>query len=76
MSRHGGAHGSGEDRTLEEVATPSGDVPHLDETVGPHSPASDDVRLSANDVTTAGVIEARADIQERGRRLEDESTPP
>lgn len=75
MSPHGGAHGSGEDRTLEEMATASGDVPHLDETVGPHSAASDDVRLSANDVTTAGVIAARADIQERGRGLADESTP-
>ena len=50
-------------------------TPRLDETVGPHSPASDDVRLSANDVTTDGVIEAREDIQERGRAAEGAAPP-
>lgn len=75
MSAHGDAHGPDGDGTLEDVGTPPGATPHLDETVGPHSPASDDVRLTANDVTTEGVIAARVDIEQRERALEEEQTP-
>ena len=75
MSAHGDAHGTDGDRTLDEVRTPPGATPHLDETVGPHSPASDDVRLSASDVTTEGVMAARVDIEQRERALEEEQAP-
>jgi hypothetical protein len=71
MTGHGDPQPPSEHR-LEEVEP--GSTPHLDETVGPHSPASDDVSLTANDVTTEGVIEARQDIQDRGRAAEN--TPP
>ena len=67
MTGHGNEQPPTEHRLVEvdpEVTPP------LDESVGPHSPASDDVSLSANDVTTDGVMAAREDIQERGRAAE------
>lgn len=70
MTGHGDRHPPTEHRLVE---VDPDTTPHLDETVGPHSPASDDVGLSANDVTTDGVIEAREDIQERGRAAEGAS---
>ncbi len=67
MTGHGNEQPSTEHRLVE--VDPEA-TPPLDESVGPHSPASDDVSLSANDVTTDGVMAAREDIQERGRAAE------
>ena len=46
----------------------------FDPTVGPHSPAADDVGLSANDVTSPGVVDGREDIQAQERR--EQVSPP
>jgi hypothetical protein len=34
-----------------------------DEAIGPHSPAAEDVRQTASDVTTPAVIDFRAEVQ-------------
>lgn len=53
---------------------PEGQVDPFDPDVGPHSPAADDVSLSATDVTTPGVIAAREEIEERERAAQ--ASPP
>ena len=53
---------------------PVGDVDPFDPDVGPHSPAADDVSLSATDVTTPGVIAGREEIESRERAAQ--ASPP
>jgi hypothetical protein len=69
-------HGDGPPPTEHQLVEVDPDAPPpLDETVGPHSPASDDVSLSASDVTSDGVMVARQEIQDRERAAERASPP-